>query len=253
MAICMPTKYAVIPAAGKGQRIKPYSEKVPKPMIQVLGRPILAYVIDRCKMAGISKIIIIVNPESQIVNNYFGDGDALGVTIEYVRQPRPEGIGHAVSLTEGIVDTPFAVYLGDELYFESDHNGFIRSFDNNDCSAAIGLIHVKDESLIRKNYSVEIDPESNLIKQVVEKPQVITNDILGCGSYIFDEIVFEAVRKTPKSMNNEIEITDTLNTIRELGKNIYGYFLGGSYLNVTYPEDIVQAETLLRKDSDGVL
>ena len=104
-----------------------------------------------------------------------------------------------------------------------------------------------------KNYSVEIDPESNLIKHLIEKPKVITNDILGCGSYIFDETVFEAVRQTPRSKKNEIDITDTLNTMRELGKNIYGYFLGGAYLNVTYPEDIVEAETLLRKDSDGVL
>jgi dTDP-glucose pyrophosphorylase len=196
-AIRMPPKYAVIPAAGKGKRIRPYSEKVPKPMIQVMGRPILAYVIERCKTAGISNIIIIVNPKSQVVRNFFGDGDELGVKIEYVGQPKPEGIGHAVSLAEGIVDTPFAVYLGDELYFESDHNGFIQSFDNNNCSAAIGLIRVKDENLIRKNYSVEIDSRSNLIQYLVEKPKIITNDILGCGSYIFDDTVFEAIRKTP--------------------------------------------------------
>jgi len=94
----MPPKYAVIPAAGEGRRILPYSEKVPKPMIQVFDRPILAHVIARCKNAGISKIIIVVNPKSDAVKNYFQDGSELGVSIEYVGQPKPEGIGHAVGI-----------------------------------------------------------------------------------------------------------------------------------------------------------
>lgn len=249
----MPPKYAVIPAAGEGRRILPYSEKVPKPMIQVFNRPILAHVIDRCKNAGIAKIIIVVNPNSDAVKNYFQDGNELGVSIEYVAQPKPKGIGHAVGLTEGVVDTPFAVYLGDELYLNSDHYGFIHSFDKTGCAASIGIMRVEDENLIRKNYSVEIDPETQIIQNLIEKPTELTNNILGCGSYIFDDIVFEAVRRTPSSRNNEIEITDTLNTIRELGKDVYGYFLGGQYLNVTYPEDIVEAEKLLSRDKDQIL
>jgi dTDP-glucose pyrophosphorylase len=249
----MPPKYAVIPAAGEGKRIRPYSEKVPKPMIQVFEQPILAHVINRCKDACIKKIIIIVNPSSNAVKNYFQDGSAFGVSIEYVGQPNPEGIGHAVGLTEGIVKTPFAVYLGDELYIDSDHRGFIQSFDAVGCAASIGLIRVDDEQLIRKNYSVEIDPETQLIRHLVEKPAELTNNILGCGSYIFDETIFEAIRRTPRSKKNEIEITDTINTIRELGNDVYGYFLGGQYLNVTYPEDIAEAEKLLSQDKDSIL
>ncbi|MFX0169724.1 MAG: nucleotidyltransferase family protein [Candidatus Hodarchaeota archaeon] len=249
----MPPNYAVIPAAGKGKRIRPYSEKVPKPMIQVLGRPILAHVIDRCKAAGIRNIIIVVNPDSQVVEDFFGDGNNFDVSIEYIKQPKPEGIGQAVGLTEGVVDTPFVVYLGDELYLDSDHTGFIQSFDDTSCAAAIGLLRVDDEELIRKNYSVELDPDSHIIKHLVEKPSIITNNILGCGSYIFDDTVFEAIRKTPRSKKNEIEITDTLNTIRELGYDVYGYFLGGTYLNITYPEDIHEAEKLLQMDKDSIL
>lgn len=249
----MPPKYAVIPAAGEGKRIRPYSEKVPKPMIQVFGRPILAHVIDRCKAAGISSIIIVVNPKSDTVKNYFGDGTDIGVSIEYVEQPKQEGIGHAVGLTEGIVETPFVVYLGDELYLDSDHIGFIQSFDSTNCAASIGVIRVDDEELIRKNYSVELDPTTQIVQHLVEKPTIITNNILGCGSYIFDDTVFEAVRQTSRSKRNEIEITDTLNTIRKLGKDVYGYFLGGTYLNVTYPKDIREAEKLLSQDKDTIL
>jgi len=249
----MPPKYAVIPAAGEGKRIRPYSEKVPKPMIQVFGRPILAHVIERCKDAGISNIIIVVNPESDAVKKYFQDGSEFGVSIDYVRQPKPEGIGHAVGLTEGIVDTPFVVYLGDELYLDSDHKGFIQSFDDTGCAASIGIIRVDNEELIRKNYSVEIDLDTQIIQHLVEKPIELTNNILGCGSYIFDDTVFEAIRCTPRSRKNEIEITDTLNTIREMGYKVYGYFLGGHYLNVTYPRDIVEAEKLLSTDRDMIL
>ncbi|MFX1510248.1 MAG: nucleotidyltransferase family protein [Promethearchaeota archaeon] len=249
----MPPKYAVIPAAGKGKRIRPYSEKVPKPMIQLFGRPILAHVIDRCKDAGITNIIIVINPKSDVVKNYFQDGSDQGVSIEYVGQPSPEGIGHAVGQTEGIVTTPFVVYLGDELYFDSDHRGFIQSFDATGCAASIGLIRVDNKALIRKNYSVEIDPETQIVRHLVEKPIELTNNILGCGSYIFDDTVFEAIRQTPRSKKNEIEITDTLNTIRELGNDVYGYFLGGQYLNVTYPKDIVEAEKFLSQDRDSIL
>jgi dTDP-glucose pyrophosphorylase len=249
----MPPKYAVIPAAGKGKRIRPYSVKVPKPMIQVLGRPILAHVIDRCKAAGINNIIIVVNPDSHAVKDYFGEGTEFGVAIEYVHQPKPEGIGHAVGLTEGIVDTPFAVYLGDELYLDSDHTGFIQSFDGKGCAASIGLLRVDNEDLIRKNYSVELDADTHIIQELVEKPTIITNNILGCGSYIFNEVVFEAVKQTPRSKKNEIEITDTLNTIRQLGNDVFGYFLGGTYINITYPEDIPEAEKLLKTDKDAIL
>ena len=249
----MPPKYAVIPAAGEGKRIRPYSEKVPKPMIQVFGRPILTHVIDRCKDAGIDHIIIVVNPKSDAVKNYFQDGSSLDVSIEYIGQPKPEGIGHAVGITEGLVETPFAVYLGDELYLDSDHRGFIQSFDETGCAASIGILRVDNEELIRKNYSVEIDSETNIIQHLVEKPIKLTNNILGCGSYIFDDSVFEAIKQTPRSKKNEIEITDTLNTIRKLGNDVYGYFLGGQYLNVTYPEDIAEAEKLLSTDRDTIL
>ncbi|MFX1566001.1 MAG: NDP-sugar synthase [Promethearchaeota archaeon] len=87
----MPPKYAVIPAAGEGKRILPYSEKVPKPMIQVFNRPILAYVIDRCRNAGITNIIIVVNPKSDAAKNYFQDGSEFDVSINYVGSPKPEG------------------------------------------------------------------------------------------------------------------------------------------------------------------
>ncbi len=241
----MPLLDAVIPAAGKGKRIRPYSEKVPKPMIQVQGRPILAYVLDRCRMAGITNIIIVINPQSSVLKNYFGDGSEYGLSIEYVDQPKPEGIGHAVGLTEGMVRTPFAVYLGDELYFESDHTGFIRTFEKSKCAASVGLIRVDDEDLIRRNFSVDIDLDTHVIRNLVEKPTNLINDILGCGSYIFNDFVFEAIRKTPKSSRKEIEITDTLNTITKLGHTVCGYFLGGAYLNITYPEDIIKAEKML--------
>lgn len=250
----MPPKFAVIPAAGEGKRIRPYSEKVPKPMIQVFNRPILAHVIDRCQDAGILNIIIVVNPQSDAVKNYFGDGSEFGVSIEYVGQPKPEGIGHAIGLTEGVIETPFVVYLGDELYIDSDHRGFIQSFETSGFAASIGIMRVEDESLIRKNYSVEIDLETHIIQHLVEKPVKLTNNILGCGSYIFNETVFEAIRHTPRSKKkNEIEITDTLNTLRELGYTVGGYFLGGHYLNVTYPTDITKAEKLLSRDQDRIL
>jgi len=247
----MPPRYAVIPAAGAGRRIAPYSQKVPKPMIQVLGRPILAYVLDRCKQAGLSRVMIVVSPRSTVVQDYFGDGSQLGLHIEYVVQPSPQGIGHAVGLTEGIVETPFVVYLGDELYLGSDHRGFIESFDGSHASAAVGLIRVEDKELIRRNYSVDMDMETRVIRHLVEKPSVVTNKILGCGSYIFDDSVFEAIRRTPKSAKNEIEITDTLNTLTAMGRRVVGYFLGGTYLNVTYPEDISRAEELLRHAGMG--
>ena len=215
-------------------------------MIQVLGRPILAYVLDRCKQAGLSRIVIVVSPHSTVVQDYFGDGSQLGLHIEYVVQPSPQGIGHAVGLTEGVVETPFAVYLGDELYLGSDHRGFIESFEESGASAAVGLIRVDDETLIRRNYSVDMDDDTRIIRHLVEKPKTVTNNILGCGSYIFDDSVFEAIRRTPKSAKNEIEITDTLNTLTAMGRRVVGYFLGGTYLNITYPEDISLAEKLLR-------
>jgi dTDP-glucose pyrophosphorylase len=244
----MQPQYAIIPAAGAGKRIAPYSQLVPKPMIQVLGQPILTYVLERCMCAGLTKVIIIVNPASTAVKDYFGDGSRYGLSIEYVAQSKPEGIGHAVGLTEGIVKPPFAVYLGDEIYIGSDHSGFVSSYDSKRSAAAIGLMWVEDEDVIRRNYSVDIDLKTRVIRNLVEKPSTITNKILGCGSYIFSDAIFDAIRKTPRSGKGEIEITDTLNTMTRMGLAVQGYFLGGTYLNITYPADITRAEAMIQEN-----
>jgi dTDP-glucose pyrophosphorylase len=215
-------------------------------MIQVLGQPILTYVLDRCKRAGLTKVIIIVNPASTAVRDYFGDGSNYGLSIEYVAQSKPEGIGHAVGLTEGIVKPPFVVYLGDEIYKGSNHPGFVKSYNSKRSAAAIGLMWVEDEDVIRRNYSVDIDLKTRVIRNLVEKPTTVANRILGCGSYIFSDAVFDAVRKTPRSAKGEIEITDTLNTMTRMGLVVRGYFLGGRYLNITYPADIARAEAMIQ-------
>ena len=117
-------------------------------------------------------------------------------------------------------------------------------------NAVIGLMRTQDPTLIQRNYSVELNPTGEFITKLIEKPKKPLNDILGVGSYIFDERIFEAISVTKPSFKNEIEITDAINNLAHLDNAVVRpFFLNGRYLNITYPEDLTLAEQLLNSGS----
>ena len=106
---------AVILAAGEGQRLRPLTANMPKPLIPVGGKPIMEYIVEALKENRVKDIIVVVGYKEDMVRQYFGDGKEWGVSIRYVRQRNQLGIAHAVLQVENVVENDFLLIYGDNV------------------------------------------------------------------------------------------------------------------------------------------
>ena len=105
----------VIMAGGIGKRLLPHTENCPKPMLEVSGKPILEHIIERAKSEGFINFIISINYLGEMIENYFGTGEKMGVNIDYIREKKPLGTAGALSLLNLKTEEPFIVSNGDVI------------------------------------------------------------------------------------------------------------------------------------------
>jgi len=107
------TNRMVIMAGGKGTRLRPFTERCPKPLVTVAGKPMLEHIIERAKHEGFSDFVLAVHYLGHMIEEHFGDGTRFGVRIEYLREDRPLGTAGALSLLQPRPSDPFVVTNGD--------------------------------------------------------------------------------------------------------------------------------------------
>ncbi len=230
-------RVGVIPAAGRGVRIYPKTRTVPKVMLNIGGKPILQRNIELMRdKLGIKEIYIAVNYLDHVIKNYFGDGSRFGVKITYVvNDDMSKGLVNSIYVMKEHVKTDFLVILGDEIYIDSSHDKLLKPKPRN-FDAVIGIKRAKSALEIKKNYSVEIG--NGKVKALVEKPETIINDYVGCGTYLFSPKIFEYIENTPKSKRSGIvELTDVIDKMAKEGV-VLPFFIGGDYVNVNTSEDL---------------
>ena len=105
----------VIMAGGKGTRLRPHTQNCPKPMLLVGGKPMLQHIIERARDEGFGQFLLSVNYLAHMIEDYFGDGSALGVTIGYIHEESPLGTAGSLSMISKLVDEPFVVTNGDVI------------------------------------------------------------------------------------------------------------------------------------------
>jgi dTDP-glucose pyrophosphorylase len=240
-----PPRIGVIAAAGKGRRIHPRCANVPKVMLEIAGKPLLARNVELLRDAlGIREIHLVVGYLGDQIRAAFGDGSAFGVDIRYVENPDVEaGLGTVLTAAEPHVREPFVLVLGDELYLETNHA------ELREVAApytAVCAIHETDDvDLIRKNYAVTL--AEGRITGLVEKPETPLNPHLGCGTYLFTPEIFRDARDTPRSARTgRLELTDVIDHAARRGAVVLPFVLTGHYLNVNSVEDMNVANFLAR-------
>src|SRR5438093_12597913 len=118
----MKINQAVIFAAGRGTRMRELTAEVPKPMIEVRGKPVLQYIIEGLRDAGIRELLVIVGYHADTVQNFFGDGSRHDVSIQYATQTVQDGTGRVLDLTRNFVgDSLFIVSYGDLVVDPADY------------------------------------------------------------------------------------------------------------------------------------
>ncbi|SDJ85667.1 bifunctional sugar-1-phosphate nucleotidylyltransferase/acetyltransferase [Natronorubrum texcoconense] len=188
---------AVVLAAGQGTRIRPLSDSVPKPMLPVADRPLVAHTIDAAVDAGADEIVLVIGYEADTVRDYFG-AEYRGVPVSYAVQTEQAGTAHAVNTAREHIEGPFAVLNGDNLY---DPAAIDRLFT--ECPA-ICAIEVAEP----RNYGV-LSTEGDSVTGIVEKPADPPTNLANAGAYAFPE---EAKKwlEVPESERGEHEITDVV-------------------------------------------
>jgi len=229
----------VILAAGKGTRMAPFSQRFPKPLLPVCNRPILEYQIEYMKKAGIRDIILVIGHLGYAIARHFGDGEGFGVNIRYVEQEETLGIAHAVGRLEPYISSPFLLFLGDIFFITNDLSVMIDVMRKDKASAVLAVKKEENPEAIKRNFAVLLN-EDGTVKRVIEKPRYVTNSIKGCGLYLFDLHVFDAIRRTPRTaMRDEYEITDAIQILVDDGFPVVTSEIVQQDMNVSYPHDLL--------------
>ena len=180
--------WAVVMAGGQGMRLRPLTEKLPKPMICVAGRPILERVLLHLVSHGLCRIFVSVNHLGQMIEDYFGDGSRYGARIEYLRETEPLGSGGAISLLSEIPQYPLLVMNGD-LIADVHCGDMLELHTQNNFYATMGVYTY----LHQVPYGC-VEMENNRLRGIEEKP--VLERKVNAGIYVLSP---QAVAAIPKN------------------------------------------------------
>lgn len=230
----------VILAAGKGARMYPFSERSPKPILPILNRPLLAHQIEVMRECGIADVHIVVGHLGYQVASAFGDGSNYGVKIHFIEQESTLGLAHAVGALESRVQVPFLLMLGD-IYFhlKAPLRPLCDQVLDGGVNAALVSMYEPDPEMVRRNFVIQAD-EAGRVQRVIEKPRYVDSQLKGCGLYVFDPHIFDAIRRTPRTaMRDEYEITDSIQILINDGYLVHHHPIVERDLNLTKPDDLL--------------
>lgn len=156
----------------------------------------LFYGLEHMLNAGIKEIVIILGPIQEGIREVVGDGSKYRIKIDYVYQPDPKGLAHAAQISEKFIgDSPFVIYLGDNLVRQGVVP-MIRTFYNENSDCVICVSPVKNPS----QYGVvELDLSGN-VKRLAEKPKNPMSNLALAGIYLFNQHIFEAINSIKSSL-----------------------------------------------------
>ena len=219
---------AVIMAGGKGTRLYPLTRDLPKPMIELAGRPILELIIEGLVTRGIVNIYISVHYRAEIIKDHFGDGQRFGANIKYLEETEPLGTAGALRLLPDDIDTPILVMNGDVLT-KADFRGLIEFHGGSGADAVIAV----------RSYDIEVPYgvvtlDGNRLVCIEEKPT--QSFLVNAGVYILGPSI---LANLPTS--NRFDMTDLVAGIREKDMRIDVFPLREYWLDIGRPNELQQA------------
>jgi dTDP-glucose pyrophosphorylase len=220
----------VIMAGGVGSRLLPFTEKCPKPLLPVAGKPMLLHIIEQAKSNGFNKFVISINHLGEMIENYFGSGEKFGVEIEYIRENTPLGTAGALSIFDFQEDMPIIVTNGDVI---SDIN-FSELLDFHNAHNGIATMAVKSHEWQHPFGVVQID-ELEVIG-IQEKP--ITKSYINAGVYVLDLEILKLLSK-----NQQCDMPTLIMTAKQKKQaKIFAYPMHEPWLDVGRPDDLKMAK-----------
>lgn len=229
----------IIPAAGSGTRMGPFTNAIPKELLPVGDKAVIEHAVESMKLAGIKDIAIVVSPHKHGISDYLGSGKRFGVRLTYVVQDERLGLANAILAGEHVTNGRFAVVLGDNFFYpKSFLKDLVEYHIDQQANATIGVGKVKDVT----RHGI-ITPEGNRIADIVEKPSIeeATSNLGAIGIYVFESEIFDAIRKTKPGFKNEFQLTDSIRVLISEKKRVLYKVIEGIHIDVGTSTDLMLA------------
>ena len=230
---------AVILAAGRGERMRPLTDKTPKPMLRLLNKPILNYTF-RALPNEIDEVILVVGYKQNQIKSYFKN-EFLGKKVKYVNSPIV-GTGGALHYAKDVLKRRFMVLMGDDLYEKKDLQDCLK----NDWSLLVAQAKGREHKRLGK---IELD-ENNNFKSISGSEDIFDDEVrfLNCGAYVLKTDFF----KYPLVKLKKSQETGLPQTLVKAAKDYdVKVVRASSWFPVCWPDDLVKAEEFLKKRNEN--
>ncbi len=227
---------AVVMAGGEGTRLRPLTAAMPKPLLPVVNRPVMAHVLALLRKHGFTDVVVTVQFLASLVRNHFGDGEEFDMSISYANEQSPLGTAGSIKNAEDALrDGTFLVMSGDALT-DIDLTDLLRFHRENDAMVTTCLTRVRDPL----EFGITVVDNAGRVERFLEKPtwgQVFT-DTVSTGIYVMEPEVFDFI--TPGEMVDWS--TDVFPALLKADKAVYGYVAEGYWEDVGTHEKYLQAQ-----------
>ena len=225
---------AVILVGGEGTRLRPLTSTLPKPVVPLVDRPMMVYMLEWLRGHGIDDVIMSCGFKATKVREVLGDGSQLGIRLRFVEEPDPRGTAGALKFAEDLLDGRFLMLNGDVLT-DLDLTAQIEQHEQTGATGTLALVPVPDPS----SYGLVKLAEDGAVEEFLEKPSrdtVLDTNLISAGAYVLERSVLDLIAPD-RNVSIEREVWPAL-----VDHGLYGFVDDDAYwIDVGTPERYLQA------------
>jgi mannose-1-phosphate guanylyltransferase / phosphomannomutase len=216
---------AVVMAGGEGTRLRPLTSNQPKPMVPIVGKPCIEHILELLRSHGLHDVLVTLAFLPQAIRSYFGDGESLGMSIDYSVEDSPLGTAGSVRLAADKLEESFLVISGDALC-DVNLSRLIAFHREREAAVTIGLKSVENPL----EFGIVVTDDDGRIERFLEKPSwgQVFSDTINTGIYVLEP---EVLRHVPDDRPYDFS-KELFPLLLEMGRPLYGYVMDGYWQDV---------------------